>query len=47
LIIVLLAAAGPAAAQEKVLRWHDNLDRGAAAARVSGKPIFVVFRCVR
>ena len=36
-----------AAAQEKVLRWHDNLDRGVAAARQSGKPLFVVFRCVR
>jgi hypothetical protein len=36
-----------ASAQEKVLRWHDNLERGVEAARKSGKPLFVVFRCVR
>lgn len=34
-------------AQEKIARWHDSLDRGAAAARQTGKPLFVVFRCVR
>jgi hypothetical protein len=38
---------GTAAAQDKIPRWHDNLERGAAAARDSGKPLFVVFRCVR
>jgi hypothetical protein len=36
-----------AAAQDKIQRWHDNLDRGIEAARTSGKPLFVVFRCVR
>lgn len=36
-----------AQAQGPLLRWHDRIDRGAAAARESGKPLFVVFRCVR
>ena len=45
LVVVLSAAA--AAAQDKIQRWHDNLDRGIEAARKSGKPLFVVFRCVR
>ena len=44
---VLATTAKPAAAQEKILRWHDNLDRAAQASRESGKPLFVVFRCVR
>jgi hypothetical protein len=48
LIAVLLAVtAAGASAQEKIMRWHDSLERGAAAARNSGKPLFVVFRCVR
>jgi|GEM_PF-2285926 len=48
LLAVLFAlATGPAAAQDKIQRWHDNLERGAKAARESGKPLFVVFRCVR
>ena len=46
-VTVLCAAASSACGQEKLLRWHDNLDRGAEAARASGKPLFVVFRCVR
>jgi len=45
--VVLAATAAWATAQDKLLRWHDNLERGAAAARSSGKPLFVVFRCVR
>ncbi|MBI3863537.1 MAG: hypothetical protein HY290_16730 [Planctomycetia bacterium] len=43
----VLALPMPASAQDKVLRWHDNLDRAAQASRESGKPLFVVFRCVR
>jgi len=45
--MLFVFAAGTAAAQDKIQRWHDNLDRGAQAARESGKPLFVVFRCVR
>jgi hypothetical protein len=41
-----ILTAAYASAQEKVLRWHDNLERGVEAARKSGKPLFVVFRCV-
>jgi hypothetical protein len=44
---VLLLSAAPAAAQDRIQRWHDSLDRGVEAARKSGKPLFVVFRCVR
>jgi len=33
--------------QEKIARWHDSLERAQAASRGSGKPLFVVFRCVR
>ncbi len=45
--LVLLLAAAPASAQDRIQRWHDGLDRGVEAARKSGKPLFVVFRCVR
>lgn len=44
---ILGAVALPAAAQDKILRWHDNLERAVQVARESGKPLFVVFRCVR
>jgi len=37
----------PLFAQEKLARWHDSLERAQVAARSSGKPLFVVFRCVR
>lgn len=34
-------------AQTNVLRWHEGLESGVATARESGKPLFVVLRCVR
>jgi hypothetical protein len=46
-ILALLPTGAPASAQEKILRWHVDLGNGAEAARASGKPLFVVFRCVR
>lgn len=46
-VIELLALASPLPAQAKLLRWHDSLEQAAAVARESGKPLFVVFRCVR
>jgi hypothetical protein len=46
-VLALLLSGAPASAQEKILRWHDDLGRGAEAAHASGKPLFVVFRCVR
>jgi len=45
--LALFSVASFASAQDKVLRWHDSLDRATAAARTTGKPVFVVFRCVR
>jgi hypothetical protein len=45
--VAIAASSSSATAQDKLLRWHDNLERGAAVARESGKPLFVVFRCVR
>lgn len=49
-ILTLIASAGlfaSAEAQTGALRWHDSLKDGAAQARQSAKPLFVVFRCVR
>jgi hypothetical protein len=46
-VLALLLTGAPVSAQEKILRWHDELGRGVEAARASGKPLFVVFRCVR
>lgn len=48
-LIALLSIGGAeAAAQSTPLRWHeDNLDRAAQLSRTSGKPLFIVFRCVR
>jgi hypothetical protein len=43
----LLLGAGQLAAHEPLLRWHDRLEIAQQKARESGKPIFVVFRCVR
>jgi hypothetical protein len=45
LALLLTAASSPA--QEKLLRWHTDLGRAAESARESGRPLFVVFRCVR
>jgi hypothetical protein len=45
--IALFSVAAFAYSQDNVLRWHDSLDRAAQAARTTGKPLFVVFRCVR
>ena len=49
--IGLLASTGTAAAEEPIERlvakmgWHTDYATGQAAARTSGKPMFVVFRC--
>jgi hypothetical protein len=47
IVFAFLANVALAPAQEKLLRWHDGLASGVEAARGSGKPLFVVFRCVR
>lgn len=47
LAVAFLATVSRSPAQDKLLRWHDGLARGVEAARSSGKPLFVVFRCVR
>ena len=47
LLSALLLAQSTATAQTSELGWHGELARGTAAARESGKPLFVVFRCVR
>jgi hypothetical protein len=50
-LLLLLADAGWALAQSKATQltkqygWHTNLDGAKTAARQSGKPIFLVFRC--
>jgi hypothetical protein len=37
----------PAAPAGDEVEWLKDLDAGRAAARSSGKPLFVVFRCER
>ncbi len=34
-------------AQDVVPGWHTNLDDACRAAEANGKPLFIVFRCVR
>jgi hypothetical protein len=46
-----LALAAPASAQSTATKvaprfgWHTNLEGAKTAARQTGKPIFLVFRC--
>ncbi len=42
-----LLSAGEAAAQATFLGWHSNLNTAAKVSTKTGKPIFLVFRCVR
>ena len=37
----------PVHAQSQVQGWHTDLNPAREAARRTGKPLFVVFRCVR
>ena len=37
----------PVYAQSQVQGWHNDLNSAREAARRTGKPLFVVFRCVR
>lgn len=48
--VTLLLSSGLAAsveAQTSSARWHGELKQAAELSRTSGKPLFVVFRCVR
>lgn len=47
LVLLFVAVAAPASAQEKISGWHTDLDSACKLARETGKPLFVVFRCVR
>jgi hypothetical protein len=47
LAALFLLHSAAVSAQDKIQRWYENLDRGVEAARKSGKPLFIVFRCVR
>jgi hypothetical protein len=38
---------GAVQAQARIPRWHENLATATAQSRISGKPVFIVFRCVR
>ena len=46
-LAVLLLTGGRVVAQETFAGWHTSLERGAELSRESGRPLFVVFRCVR
>ena len=48
LVVAVLAAGQPSDAVARLARqkgWHADLEAGRAAARRSGKPLLVVFRC--
>lgn len=47
LVLLFVAMSSSASAQEKISGWHTDLDSACKLARESGKPLFVVFRCVR
>lgn len=46
-VVSLLWSASAGFAQEAISGWHDNLDRARKIAREQGKPLLIVFRCVR
>ncbi len=46
-VVLFMAVVSPVAAQEQITGWHTDLDAACKVARQSGKPLFVVFRCVR
>jgi hypothetical protein len=45
LVSCYLASGRLAASEEAAPRWFGDWDEGRKAARDSGKPLFVVFRC--
>ena len=47
LAVLLLAVARPLPGQTRYVGWHSDLKTAAAKAAKTGKPLMVVFRCVR
>ena len=45
--MLLLVGVSTVSAQATVPGWHDNLDQARKVAERDGKPLLVVFRCVR
>ena len=45
--LLLAGLSGAAQAQARVPRWHERIETAAETARESGKPLLIVFRCVR
>jgi|GEM_PF-2455694 len=45
--LIVGGLAAEAAGQSLVAGWHSDLDEARRASRETGKPIFLVFRCVR
>ena len=46
-LFALAAALDAPELPAQYLGWHGDLDKAAAVARQTGKPLFVVFRCER
>ena len=44
---LLLLTSNSSFAQETVPGWHSNLAQAQRLAEETGKPLFIVFRCVR
>ena len=47
LALVWLSAGSTVVGQDRYIGWHSDLKRAAERAAASGKPLMVVFRCVR
>lgn len=46
-LVLMSGTVSTACAQNRLAGWHSDLKTAAAVARRTGKPLFVVFRCVR
>ncbi len=47
LLLASTSASSLSQAQETVPGWHNNLAQAQQLSEESGKPLFIVFRCVR
>ena len=46
-LLVLTMSSNSGIAQDAVPGWHSNLAQAQRLSEESGKPLFIVFRCVR
>lgn len=46
-LLILATTSKSVIAQDAVPGWHSNLTQAQRLSEESGKPLFIVFRCVR